>query len=207
MEFFKIFMALLVLLNPLSAMPIFISLTPNAGDAERRQIAKVASWSIAIVLILFTLIGQYILAILGISIGSFQVAGGIFIMLIALAMMNAKNVPSKNTKQERDEAGYKTNIAVVPLAIPLMTGPGVLSTVIIYSSTSKSWLETGYLLLASLLIALVSYAALRAAAPLSRMLGQTGINIVNRVMGMLIAALAVEIFVDGISRLFPQLAH
>jgi len=200
-EVSKTFMALLVLINPLSAIPIFISLTPNSTQAERKKIAKVTSLTIAVVVSLFALVGEGLLHFLGISIGSFQLAGGL------LVLMNAQTSATKSTEEERSEAESKANIAVVPLAIPLMTGPGTISTVIIYTSTARDWIDVADLIISGMLVALVSYAALTMATPISRVLGKTGINVVNRVMGMLLAALSVEIMVDGIYRLFPQLVR
>lgn len=207
MEVFKIFIVLLVLVNPIGAIPIFISLTPNSTAEERQRIALTTSKAVAIVTVTFALLGETILKFLNISVGSFQVGGGILMMLIAIAMMNAKQTPTKTTRQEQEEAEFKTNIAVVPLAIPLMTGPGTMSTIIIYASTSHDWIELVMLLLACGLIAVTCYVALRAATPISRMLGQTGINIVNRVMGMVLAAVSVEVIVNGLYRLFPMLNH
>ena len=126
-------------------------------------------------------------------------------MIIALAMMNAQPTPSKSTEEERSEAGSKPNIAVVPLAIPLMTGPGTISTVIIYASTAKHWQDVAMIMVSGIMVAVVCFIALTLATPISRVLGKTGINIVNRVMGMMLAALSVEIMVDGVYRLFPQL--
>ena len=206
LEVSKIFMALLVLINPLSAIPIFISLTPHSSQAERQKIAKLTSLTIAIVVCLFSLVGEGLLGFLGISIGSFQVAGGLLVLMIALAMMNAQPTPTKTTDEERSEAESKANIAVVPLAIPLMSGPGAISTVIIYATTAHSWVDVAKIIVSGLLVACVCYAALTMATPISRVLGKTGINIVNRVMGMLLAALSVEIMVDGLFRLFPHLA-
>jgi multiple antibiotic resistance protein len=207
LEVSKTFMALLVLINPLSAIPIFISLTPHSSQAERKKIAKLTSLTIAIVVCLFSLVGEGLLHFLGISIGSFQVAGGLLVLMIALAMMNAQPTPTKTTDEERSEAESKANIAVVPLAIPLMSGPGAISTIIIYASTAHSWVDVAKLIVSGLLVAGVCYAALTMATPISRVLGKTGINIVNRVMGMLLAALSVEIMVDGLIRLFPHLAQ
>lgn len=207
LEISKIFMALLVLINPLSAIPIFISLTPHSSQAERKKIAKIASLTIAIVVFLFSLVGEGLLSFLGISIGSFQVAGGILVLIIALSMMNAQPTATKTTDEERSEAESKANIAVVPLAIPLMTGPGAISTVIIYATTAHSWVAVANIMISGVLVAAVCYVALTMATPISRVLGTTGINIVNRVMGMLLAALSIEIIVDGINRLFPHLAH
>lgn len=207
LEVSKIFMALLVLINPLSAIPIFISLTPHSSQVERKKIAKISAFTIAVVVCLFSLVGEGLLRFLGISIGSFQVAGGLLVMIIALAMMNAQPSATKTTDEERSEAESKANIAVVPLAIPLMTGPGAISTVIIYATTAHSWVDVANIMVSGVLVAIVCYGALTMATPISRVLGKTGINIVNRVMGMLLAALSVEIMVDGLYRLFPHLAR
>ncbi|WP_211222772.1 MarC family protein [Paludibacterium yongneupense] len=207
MEIAKIFIALLVLVNPIGAIPIFISLTPSTGQAERKRLAKIASITVAVVITTFTIVGESLLKFLSITLGSFQVGGGLLVMMIALGMMNAKNTQTKTTKAEREEAESKPNIAVVPLALPLMTGPGTISTVIIYSSTAHSWLQQLALVISGGLVALCCYAALALASPISRLMGQTGINIINRVMGMLLAAVSVEIIVDGLYRLFPQLVR
>jgi multiple antibiotic resistance protein len=135
------------------------------------------------------------------------VGGGLLVMLIAIALMNAQPAPTKNTAEETVEAQNRASIAVVPMAIPLLTGPGTISTVIIYASTSKTILQLGSLIVAGLVVAATCYVAMVFATPISRLLGQTGINILNRVMGMLLAAVSVEIIVDGLYRLFPQLVR
>lgn len=206
-EILKTLIALLVLVNPLGAIPIFISLTPGSNQAERQRIAKTTAIAVAVVMILFAVVGEGLLRLLGISLGSFQVGGGLLLMLIAIALMNAKPAPTKTTKSEREEAEHKPNIAIVPMAIPLMTGPGTMSAVIIYASAARGWLQMTYLFISCLLVALTCYATLALATPLTRLLGQTGINIVNRVMGMILAALSVEITVEGLYRLFPQLVR
>lgn len=207
MDIVKVFIALLVLVNPVGAMPVFVSLTPNASDEERRHIAQTTCKAIAIIIMIFALLGDSLIRFLGISLGSFQVGGGLLVLLISLSMMNAKPETTKTNPQEQDEAEIKPNIAVVPLAMPLMTGPGTIGTVIIYAGTAKTWMDTGALILCGCAIALLSYVVLRTAAPFSRILGKTGINIVNRVMGMLLAALSIEIMADGLIRLFPKLVN
>jgi multiple antibiotic resistance protein len=207
LEIAKIVIALLVLVNPLGAVPLFISLTPNYSQRERKAVAKTAAIAVAIVIGLFALTGERLLSFLGISLGSFQVGGGLLVMLIAIALMNAQPAPTKNTAEETVEAQNRASIAVVPMAIPLLTGPGTISTVIIYASTSKTILQLGSLIVAGLVVAATCYVAMVFATPISRLLGQTGINILNRVMGMLLAAVSVEIIVDGLYRLFPQLVR
>jgi multiple antibiotic resistance protein len=207
LEIAKIVIALLVLVNPLGAVPLFISLTPNYSQRERKAVAKTAAIAVAVVIGLFALTGERLLSFLGISLGSFQVGGGLLVMLIAIALMNAQPAPTKNTAEETVEAQNRASIAVVPMAIPLLTGPGTISTVIIYASTSKTILQLGSLIVAGLVVAATCYVAMVFATPISRLLGQTGINILNRVMGMLLAAVSVEIIVDGLYRLFPQLVR
>ena len=207
MDAVKIFIALLVLVNPIGAIPIFIGLTPDASAQERKRIAKTASIAVAVIILTFVALGDSLIRLLGISMGSFQVGGGILVMMISLSMMNAAPTATKTTRQETEEAGGRANIAVVPLALPLLTGPGTISTVIIYSSHAHGWWAYLSLVICALLIALACYVAMIAATPVSRMLGQTGINIVNRVMGMLLAALSVEIIADGAVKLFPALGH
>ncbi len=208
-ELFKMVIALMVLINPLGAIPIFISLTPGATQDERKKIAKTSFIAIVIVAIFFSLTGELLLKFLNISIGSFQVGGGILVMLIAIGMMNAS--PSmtqrKTSPEEKDEAEHKHNIAIVPLTIPLQIGPGTISTIIIYSSLVNSIWGYLQLILAGVIAATISYTALVMATPLSNILGQTGINIVNRVMGMVLAAVSVEIIVAGIKNLFPGIAN
>lgn len=207
MDAVKIFIALLVLVNPIGAIPIFIGLTPDASAQERKRIAKTASIAVAVIILTFVALGDSLIRLLGISMGSFQVGGGILVMMISLSMMNAAPSATKTTRQETEEAGGRANIAVVPLALPLLTGPGTISTVIIYSGHAHGWWAYLSLVICALLIALACYVAMIAATPVSRMLGQTGINIVNRVMGMLLAALSVEIIADGAVKLFPALGH
>ncbi|PXX77742.1 MarC family protein [Rivihabitans pingtungensis] len=207
MDAVKIFIALLVLVNPIGAIPIFIGLTPDASAQERKRIAKTASIAVAVIILTFVALGDSLIRLLGISMGSFQVGGGILVMMISLSMMNAAPTATKTTRQETEEAGGRANIAVVPLALPLLTGPGTISTVIIYSGHAHGWWGYLSLVICALLIALACYVAMIAATPVSRMLGQTGINIVNRVMGMLLAALSVEIIADGAVKLFPALGH
>lgn len=205
LQVFKIIIALMVLINPLSAAPIFLSLTPYNSARERRKIAQTASLTVVIAIALFTILGDMILKVLNISIGSFQVGGGILILLIAIAMMNAQPNPTKHNPEEAQEAGTRNNIAVVPLAIPMLIGPGSISTVIIYSSTASSWWGKAEIIMAGMVVAGVCYAGMLAATQLSKLLGATGINIINRIMGMVLAAVSIEIIAGGLKNLFPNL--
>ncbi|MDR3411555.1 MAG: YchE family NAAT transporter [Formivibrio sp.] len=205
MDTLKTFISLLVIVNPIGAIPLFISLTPNQNEDEKRRTIKLASIAVAMVLLVSGFLGEQVIRFFGISIASFQVGGGILVLLVAVSMLNAQVGPARQTREELQEAETKANIAVVPLAIPLMTGPGSVSTVIIYAQKATHW--TQYLTIAgsSIAIGLITWGALSLAAPISRVLGQTGINVATRLMGLLLAAIAVEIMADGLGHLFPVL--
>ena len=204
-EYTKFFLALLVIVNPLGAVPLFVSMTAQVGAEEKKHIAFVASVSVAIVLIVAAIGGQPLLAFFGITIASFRVGGAILILLIAISMMHATPTGEKQTPEEAKEAVDKESIAVVPLAIPLLSGPGAISTTIIYATERSSWAHSGIIIACCLLIALATWGALRLATPVSRWLGKTGVNIVIRIMGLLLAAVAVEIFTSGLLVLLPGL--
>jgi multiple antibiotic resistance protein len=204
-EYTKFFLALLVIVNPLGALPVFISMTAQAGAGEKKHIAFVASVSVAIVLIVAAIGGQPLLLFFGITIASFKVGGAILILLLAISMMHATPTLEKQTPEEAEEAVDKESIAVVPLAIPLLSGPGAISTTIIYATERSSLAHIGMIIACCLLISLTTWGALRVATPVSRWLGKTGVNIAIRIMGLLLAAVAVEIFASGLLVLLPGL--
>jgi multiple antibiotic resistance protein len=210
-EVTKILLAFLVLINPLAALSLYLDLTADLSGRERRRVAKICSMSVFVIMVVVTLTGQLILRALGISIGAFQIAGGVLVFLISLSLIGGNANPAKPevSKQASDlninKPSDLTSIAVVPLAMPMIIGPGGISTVMIYASSSKGYLHTLAILAATLIISLICYFTLRAAATVSQVLGETGMKILNRVMGLLLAAIAVEIIVAGIKTLFPHI--
>lgn len=205
-EYVKILVAVLVIVNPLGAVPFFISLTSNLSPRERRRIPNVTSLTIAIVLVVSALVGEMLLAFFGISIASFKVGGGILLMLMAMSMMQAQQSRSRQTREEAIEAEEKDSIAVVPLAIPLLAGPGAISTVIIYTSQSTHPGHYLLIMVSGILAAGAVWIALQSAERVSRLLGRTGINIAMRLMGILLAAIAIEFIASGAVSLLPGLA-
>ena len=210
-EIIKIILAFMVLINPFSALTLFLDLTRGYSMTNRRKVARTACLTIFITISFFTLAGESLLRILGISIGSFQMAGGILVFLIAINMMNGEGNPVKPDQENFDVGSIHDQspsmaFAVVPLAIPMMIGPGGISTVIIYSSQISGLLRVSAVLIAGLLISVFCYLALMAAGRISRVLGDTGLNIMSRIMGMLLAAVAIEIIVSGLRTLFPDLS-
>ncbi|MDE0843634.1 MAG: MarC family protein [Psychrobacter pacificensis] len=209
-EIIKIILAFMVLINPFSALTLFLDLTRGYSMRNRRKVARVACLTIFITISFFTVAGESLLKALGISIGSFQLAGGILVFLISLNMMNGEGNPVKPDQENFDVDHVQDALptmasAVVPIAIPMMIGPGGISTVIIYSSQVSGILQVSAIIIAGLFISLFCYLALMAAGRISRLLGDTGLNIMSRIMGMLLAAVSIEIIVSGLRTLFPSL--
>jgi multiple antibiotic resistance protein len=169
---------------------------------ERHQTARVTAATVAVVLIVGVVLGQPLLAVFGISIASFRVGGGILLLLMATAMLQAQSSRVHHTSEEAEEASEKASVAVVPL----VAGPGAISTVIIHTQQAHGWFDTVFLVLTSLLVAASVWGSLRLAEPISRALGKTGMNIVTRLMGLSLAAVAVEFISGGLAQLLPGLA-
>ncbi|KWI73663.1 MarC family protein [Burkholderia ubonensis] len=205
MDLLKSFISLLALINPVGAVPFFLSLTAQQTDDERRRTIRIASVSVFCVITVTTLLGQQIIDFFGISVGSLEVGGGIIMLLMAISMLNAQAGNTRSTPEERHEAEQKDNIAVVQLAIPLLTGPGSISTVIIYAANSRHWYDRVGLVAIGAVLACLCFFAMRLAEPIANWIGRTGINIATRLMGLMLSALAVEFIVNGLRALLPAL--
>lgn len=204
-DYLEMLTAIIVIVDPLGAVPIFIGLTAEQSEHERAHTARVAVFSAGVVLVIACLLGAPLLKFFGIRIASFQIAGGILIFVLAMSMLNARISPAKQTQEEATEAVGKENVAVVPLAIPLLAGPAAISTIIIYAHRQPGWTIRGFLILAIALTVALVWILWRVSIPLSRRLGRTGMNNVTRVMGLLLAAIAVEFVAGGLGELFPAL--
>lgn len=206
-EIVKIFLAFIVLINPSGALGLFLQVTKDYDDKESKKIAQIACVAVFVAIAVFAVLGELLLKALGISLGSFRVAGGILLLLIAIGMMSGGSNPVKPKGNEVDvQTSSLTAVAVVPIAIPMIMGPGGISTVIIYSSHVQGIVGIAIILAIGLVISVFCYACLMAAGKISRFLGETGLNILGRIMGMLLAAVAVEVFIAGLKMIFPQLA-
>src|ERR1700690_501540 len=155
--YIKLFTTLLAIVNPLGVIPIFVSLTGRLAEEERKRIVRTTSITVAVVLIVATLIGKPLLNFFGVSIASFKVGGGVLLMLMAIDMMQARYNHINQTPEEAEEAGEKASIAVVPIAMPLLAGPGAISTVIIYADESFQPLHISMIIISCLLIALLTW--------------------------------------------------
>jgi multiple antibiotic resistance protein len=207
---FKPFITLLAIVNPLACVPFFIHYTHGFNAAQRRRTVWIASVTVFVVIATSALLGLQILSFFGLSLASFQVGGGMLLLTSALSMLNAQPAEARATAGEMTDAGSRSavgaSIAVVPLAIPLLTGPATMSTVVIYADKARTLLQLSMLVVYGLAIAILTAVALSLAGPIARVLGQTGINVMTRLMGLILAALAVEVMADGLQSLFPVLA-
>jgi multiple antibiotic resistance protein len=203
-EYAKIFIAILAILNPFGVLPLFLTITGKASDPERRKLTRTIGLATAIILALTAVVGETVLRLFGISIASFQVGGSILLLLMAVSMMFAKE--ERGSKEVDTTAADLASIAVVPLSVPLLAGPGSISTVIIYANLASGPLHTGIIILCIALASLITWIILRMATRIGRIIGPLGLSIVSRLMGLLLAAIAVEFFAKGIVKLLPGLA-
>ncbi|VAW14707.1 UPF0056 inner membrane protein YchE [hydrothermal vent metagenome] len=204
-EYLKIIVSLIVIINPLGNSPIFLSVTEGQKPKQRNKTARMTAVSVGIILILSLLFGGGILKIFGIDIPSFKVGSGILILIMSISMLHARVSESKHTTEEAQEAGEKDNVSVVPLGIPLLAGPGAISTVIVCAHHSATWGHKLILIGIVVVIAFIIWVVLRLASSIGDAIGTTGINIGTRLMGLILAAVAVEFISQGLIVLFPVL--
>jgi multiple antibiotic resistance protein len=207
----KPLVTLLAIVNPPAIIPFFIHYTQGFSRAQQRRTVWISSFTAFCVIAASALLGIKILEFFSISVASFQVGGGMLLLTSALNMLNAKPAEAKpstnDMEQGAEKAAMGASIAVVPLTIPLLTGPATMSTVVIYAERAHSWLQLTTLVGYGVVIALVTALSFSLAHPIARILGQTGINVLTRLMGLILAALAVEVMADGLAKLFPILAR
>lgn len=202
----KPLITLLAIVNPLAIVPFFIHYTLGFSDRQRRRTIAISSVSAFAVIATSALAGLQILEFFGISLASFQVGGGMLLLMSALSMLNAQPAEAKATPDEVDDAASRASVAVVPLTIPLLTGPATMSTVVIYADQAKTFWQHAALVGYGVVVALATAVCFALAEPISRVLGKIGINVMTRLMGLILAALAVEVMASGLVRLFPALA-
>jgi len=205
-EYTRFFTALLVILDPFAAVPIFLVLTKSYTSVERGKIANISSITVFLVLVVAAITGEALLTGMGTSLASFRVAGGIVLLLMALSMLRAQPDAVRSTPAEEAEAEDKSGIAIVPLAIPLLAGPGSISTVIIQMHRPGAEYHGLLVILCIALVCLILWVVLRLANRIGKVLGQTGLNIINRLFGLVLASIAIEIMANGLKQLFPVLA-
>ena len=208
MDLIKPLIALLAIVNPIGVVPFFIHFTQDFSRAERQRTIRISSTAACTVIAMSALAGGKIIEFFGISIASFQVGGGLLLLTSAISMLNAQPAESKSgeVKDGKEKVDAGASIAVVPLTIPLLTGPGTISTMVIYAERTRHWWQLAVLASYGLVVGAATFMAFSAAGRIARLLGRTGINVMTRLMGLILAALAVEIMAEGLGKLFPVLA-
>jgi MarC family membrane protein len=197
-ELFLIFTSILFIVDPLTAVPTFLAMTGRDSPELRRQMARRGAWTCAITLTAFALGGSLIFRLFGITIGAFKVAGGVLIGLNALDMVQARRSQQKETPVEKAEGIEKEDVGIMPLGVPMLAGPGAISTVMVLAGAAKSVAATIAVYGAIALTAVLCYLTLAAATRLEHRLGQTGMRILTRLMGLVLCAIAVQFIIDGI---------
>jgi len=199
--FLKAFTTFLVVMDPVGLAPVFVALAGDRPQAERQRIAKRAVSIATLLLVFFGFFGEPLLRYLGIGLAAFRTAGGLLLFKIALDMVFVHRV--RETPEEEEEARRREDISVFPLAIPLLVGPGAMASVLVLMAEARHvTLGWAAVVAAAALVLILAYVALRLADTISRLLGRTGVNVVTRVLGVLLAALAVQFVFDGVAEAF-----
>ncbi|MBW2499054.1 MAG: NAAT family transporter [Deltaproteobacteria bacterium] len=204
-EFSRFTIALLAVLDPLAAIPIFLGLTEGYSLGERRRTAFVTSVAVGTLLVAAALTGEALLTAMGTSLAAFRVGGGIVVLLMALSMLMAQPGPLRQTAAEAEQSASKEAVAVVPLGIPLLAGPGALSTVVIQMDRGSGVIHAGLVVACIALVAALCWIVLRYAELVGRWLGPIGLNVAVRLFGLVLTAIAVEFIVNGLKQMLPIL--
>ena len=206
-EQIKYLVGIFAILNPLGAIPIYLSMMTDRRPEVMHRTAFKASVAVAVILTLAVWTGDSLLSFFGIGIPAFRIAGGLLVLLIAIAMFGAKTSPARHTDAEQAEGEAKNDIAVVPLAIPLLAGPGAISLAIVDAHQAGSLPDKIVFSVGIIGVTVVVWLVLRLAEPIGARLGTGGLNIATRVMGLILAAMAVQFMADGMLELFPGWSH
>jgi multiple antibiotic resistance protein len=205
-EYLRFFVTLTAVLDPFLAVPIFLAVTASQGVRARVVLVRVVSITVFVVLAASALLGDTILTAVGASLSAFRVGGGLVLLLMALAMLNAQAGGVRQSEEEAAELESGELKGVVPLAVPLLAGPGAISTTIIAAEKGAGAAHLATILGCIALVSLLTWVVLRAANHIGNRLGTTGLNIATRLLGLLLAALAIQTMAEGLKELFPGLA-
>lgn len=189
------------LVDPFAAIPTFLAVTASADDGRRRRMARKAALTCCIVLTAFAFAGRLIFRMFGITLPAFEIAGGVVLLLIGIDMLEAKRSPTQESSSDMEEASQKEDAGIVPLGIPMLAGPGAISSVMVLVGQAPTPWQMTAIVMAIAVTALLSYLLLGSADRVRRVLGETGIRILVRIMGLLLMALAVQFFVNGLTDL------
>ena len=197
------FVVLFVVVDPVGNAPIFAALTRGLSEAERRRTAIKGVVLAAAILLVFFAVGNGLLVALGIGIPAFRIAGGLLLLMIAIDMVFARQSGLRGaTASERAEAHERDDLSIFPLAFPLLAGPGAITTVLLMASQGGKWTDQGIRLAIILVVLLLALGSLLLTARIVKLLGETGANVIDRLLGLILAAIAVQFVIDGIRQAF-----
>ena len=199
------FTSLFTITSPLSTMPVFLTMTQSLDEKERRAVARRSTLVACCALLLFVLAGQFLFKFFGISTNGFRIVGGIIIFRIGFDMLQAKYTPMNLRKEEIKE--YANDVSVAPLGIPLLCGPGAIANAIVLMQEAHSFEMKTALIVAIVLVYVVTFCLLRWAGQLVKFIGETGNNVMMRLMGLILMVIAVECFVSGARPILTEILH
>ena len=203
-EYLRFVVTLTAVVDPFLSVPFFLTLTASRSDAERKRQAEIVAFTVFVVLAVSVFIGEKLLLVIGASLPAFRVGGGLVLLLMALAMLNAQAGGVRQSQAEARELEQGEQQGVVPLAIPLLAGPGAISTSII-AAGGGGLVHQLVIVLCIAVVCLVSWLTMRAAHRIAARMGTTGLNVATRILGLLLAAMAVQTMAVGLRQLFPGL--
>jgi multiple antibiotic resistance protein len=191
--------SLFIIIDPIALIPAFLAMTPHDTPAQRTQMARLACWVATGVLLVFALIGEKLFRLFGITISAFKIAGSIVLLLIAMDMLRARRSPVQETAEETDAGAEKDDIAVTPLAVPMLAGPGAISTTILLHTQANGWAQEVALFVCIPVVCAASYIILRLASHGVGWISPIAMRIATRIMGLMLAAVAVQFILDAIA--------
>jgi len=197
------FVTLFSVLNPPHAVPLYLALVPSPAAETTRRVARIAALTVFVTLGTTLVVGDDLLDFFGITVPAFQVGGGLLILLMGLSMLQGQTSPAKSTPAETEEAARWREIAVVPLGTPMLAGAGAMSTVIVFEHDAANWPQWTMLGIGIVLNVILCWLFLRYSDAMIRALGRTGVNVISRLMGMILVAMAIQFMSNGIHGLFP----
>ncbi len=192
------FTSIFVLVDPIAAVPTFLAMTDGSTRAERRHMAVRASWTCFVILVTFSLAGTLIFQLFGITLAAFKIAGGMLLGSIGFEMLRAKRSATKETPDEASEGSEKEDVGIIPLGLPMLAGPGAISTVMVLMTQNADWPHELAILCAIAITSAIAFAVLASADRVSSLLHETGIRILTRMMGLLLIAIAVQFVLNGL---------
>ena len=198
------FTALFAIVNPLGAIPLLVTLTDGYTRKEKAHVITQAVFTGLIVLLVFALLGNYIFAFFGITISAFRIAGGMLLTTVGFSMMRGQPPRTKSTPEEREEAADRDDIGIVPLGIPMLAGPGSITTVMIFVSKSENISQVGAVLFSILATMLIAYFLFIYGDRIFERIGRVGSRAFSRIMGLIITAIAVEFIIEGIHEVLVE---